>query len=183
MLSEYTDAKGETRPMYNLTRDGFSLLVMGFTGERAYRWKVEFLKAFNHLLDENRRLKFTLYTDKIANLEAINLSKAKHHQNVINGYKSQISQKNKKLRKRGEFHLLSFKRLNVLYKNALADQERIKSYAAGRDKKINELATKIVLFEDDKSLKELESLKDEMLKLLLKLNLAIAGVKGYFKMS
>lgn len=34
---------------YNLTRDGFSLLVMGFTGERAYKWKVEFLKAFNKM--------------------------------------------------------------------------------------------------------------------------------------
>lgn len=32
---------------YNLTRDGFSLLVMGFTGQRAYQWKIEFIKAFN----------------------------------------------------------------------------------------------------------------------------------------
>ncbi|MSN96389.1 Rha family transcriptional regulator [Campylobacter sp. FMV-PI01] len=69
-LSEYKDATGRTLPMYNLTRDGFSLLVMGFTGEKAYKWKVEFLKAFNLLLEENKRLKFSLYTDKIANLEA-----------------------------------------------------------------------------------------------------------------
>ena len=46
---EYLDKKGELRPCYNLTRDGFSLLVMGFTGERAYKWKVEFLKAFNKM--------------------------------------------------------------------------------------------------------------------------------------
>ena len=32
---------------YNLTRDGFSLLVMGFTGQKAYQWKIEFIKAFN----------------------------------------------------------------------------------------------------------------------------------------
>lgn len=41
-LVEYLDKKGEARPCYNLTRDGFSLLVMGFTGEKAYKWKVEF---------------------------------------------------------------------------------------------------------------------------------------------
>jgi len=48
-LSEYTDATGRKLPMYNLTRDGFSLLVMGFTGERAYKWKIEFIAAFNKM--------------------------------------------------------------------------------------------------------------------------------------
>lgn len=48
-LVKYLDKKGEARPMYNLTRDGFSLLVMGFTGEKAYRWKIEFIKAFNKM--------------------------------------------------------------------------------------------------------------------------------------
>ena len=45
--STYLDAQMKPRPCYNLTRDGFSLLVMGFTGQRAYRWKIEFIKAFN----------------------------------------------------------------------------------------------------------------------------------------
>lgn len=44
---EYIDKKGEKRPVYKITRDGFSLLVMGFTGEKAYQWKVKFIKAFN----------------------------------------------------------------------------------------------------------------------------------------
>nr|WP_315047613.1 Rha family transcriptional regulator [uncultured Campylobacter sp.] len=48
-LVKYQDQKGEFRPMYKMTRDGFSLLVMGFTGERAYRWKIEFIAAFNKM--------------------------------------------------------------------------------------------------------------------------------------
>ena len=28
---------------------GFSLLVMGFTGARAYKWKIEFIEAFNKM--------------------------------------------------------------------------------------------------------------------------------------
>ena len=46
---EYLDKKGELRPCYNLTKDGFCLLVMGFTGEKAYKFKVEFIKAFNRM--------------------------------------------------------------------------------------------------------------------------------------
>lgn len=30
-LVKYTDSKGEKRPMYLMTQDGFTLLVMGFT--------------------------------------------------------------------------------------------------------------------------------------------------------
>lgn len=34
---------------FELTRDGFTLLAMGFTGAEALRWKVTFLDAFNRL--------------------------------------------------------------------------------------------------------------------------------------
>lgn len=48
-LVKYLDQKGEARPIYNLTRDGFCLLAMGFTGARAYKWKIEFINAFNKM--------------------------------------------------------------------------------------------------------------------------------------
>ena len=34
-------------PMYEMTRDGFTLLAMGFTGKKAMEWKVKFIEAFN----------------------------------------------------------------------------------------------------------------------------------------
>ncbi len=34
-LVHYHDPKGEIRPMYQMTKDGFMFLVMGFTGKRA----------------------------------------------------------------------------------------------------------------------------------------------------
>ncbi|MDE5978202.1 MAG: ORF6C domain-containing protein [Turicibacter sp.] len=34
---------------YLLTRDGFSLLVMGFTGKEALRWKLQYIEAFNKM--------------------------------------------------------------------------------------------------------------------------------------
>ena len=34
---------------YLLTRDGFSLLVMGFTGVKALQWKLKYIEAFNKM--------------------------------------------------------------------------------------------------------------------------------------
>lgn len=43
----YTDKKGQDRRAYELTRDGFSYVVMGFTGQAASKWKVRYISAFN----------------------------------------------------------------------------------------------------------------------------------------
>lgn len=34
---------------YLMNRDGFSLLVMGFTGKKALEWKIQYIKAFNSM--------------------------------------------------------------------------------------------------------------------------------------
>lgn len=34
-------------PMYNMTRDGFTFLCMGFTGKEAAKWKEAYINAFN----------------------------------------------------------------------------------------------------------------------------------------
>ena len=47
--SSYTDAKGEKRPMYVMNRDGFTFLVMGFTGNKANEWKWQYINAFNKM--------------------------------------------------------------------------------------------------------------------------------------
>lgn len=45
----YRDSIGRTLPLYRITRDGFMLLVMGFTGTRALRFKLAFIQRFNDL--------------------------------------------------------------------------------------------------------------------------------------
>ena len=39
-------------PSYRITRDGFTLLAMGFTGKEAMQWKVAYLTAFNKMEQE-----------------------------------------------------------------------------------------------------------------------------------
>lgn len=48
-LYEYTDTQGKPRPEYLLTRDGFTLLAMGFTGAKALQFKVAYINAFNRM--------------------------------------------------------------------------------------------------------------------------------------
>ncbi len=41
--------RGKKYPMYIMNRDGFSLLVMGFTGKKALDFKLEYIDAFNKM--------------------------------------------------------------------------------------------------------------------------------------
>lgn len=48
----YRDGKGEERTMYEMTKDGFIFLVMGFTGKQAAAIKEAYIKAFNEMADK-----------------------------------------------------------------------------------------------------------------------------------
>ena len=53
---KYTDTKGEKRPCYVMTRDGFTALVMGFTGTKADRFKEAYIKRFNEMEEQIKYL-------------------------------------------------------------------------------------------------------------------------------
>lgn len=53
----YRDRRDLEQPMFRMTRDGFALLVMGFTGKQAMLWKERYIQAFNLMEAELTRLK------------------------------------------------------------------------------------------------------------------------------
>jgi Rha family phage regulatory protein len=53
---DYKDAKGRTYRAFSMTRGGFTLVVMSFTGRAATEWKVKYIDAFNALEAEIARL-------------------------------------------------------------------------------------------------------------------------------
>lgn len=59
ILSEY-ESRGKKYKEYLVTRDGFSLLAMGFTGSEAVKWKLEYISAFNAMENELKRI----YTER-----------------------------------------------------------------------------------------------------------------------
>lgn len=59
-LSSYKSAQGKTLPMYEVTRDGFTLLAMGYTGKEAMKFKEDYINAFNTMENELKRI----YTER-----------------------------------------------------------------------------------------------------------------------
>lgn len=45
--SSYLNDQNKPQPMYQITRDGFTFLAMGFTGKKAAEFKEKFIAAFN----------------------------------------------------------------------------------------------------------------------------------------
>lgn len=66
-------------PIYNLTRDGFSLLAMGFTGKKALRFKIAFINAFN----EMERIIKNQYAPKLENYNKYKIPNTPYRENII----------------------------------------------------------------------------------------------------
>lgn len=50
------DNRGKQYPMYYMNRDGFTLLAMGFTGNKALQFKIKYIQAFNSMEATLKRL-------------------------------------------------------------------------------------------------------------------------------
>lgn len=134
--SKYIDSTGRVLPCYKITRDAFSLLVMGFTGQKAYKWKIEFIKAFNEMEKRLRNIEYEKH-DKLAFRQSL-------------GYKSQLAQQKQKyeneikaLKYDLEQSKNNFKdKLNcILAKNGLYafDFKTFKNYALKLEKMLKDL--------------------------------------------
>ncbi|EBA6266118.1 Rha family transcriptional regulator [Salmonella enterica] len=53
--SEYTDSTGRKLPMYQITKNGFVFLVMGFTGKKAAAFKEAYIAEFDRMENELRQ--------------------------------------------------------------------------------------------------------------------------------
>lgn len=49
---ETTDSYGRTQKQFLMNRDGFTILTMGFTGQKAVEFKIKYIKAFNQMEEE-----------------------------------------------------------------------------------------------------------------------------------
>lgn len=59
-LVEFIDKKGEKRPMFEMTKDGFLLLVMGYKTKKAMAIKIAYIKAFNFMQEQLAKGEITL---------------------------------------------------------------------------------------------------------------------------
>lgn len=69
-LGSYKDKQNQKRPCYYLTRDGFTILVMGYTGKKALRFRELYIRRFNEMEElinslVKARTEFPLLTENI----------------------------------------------------------------------------------------------------------------------
>jgi Rha family phage regulatory protein len=79
-LATYEDEQGKPRQEYLMTKDGFMILAMGFTGEEAMRWKEAFIDAFNKAIGSVAELR-----KELARKEAVilKLQRKKQHRYLV----------------------------------------------------------------------------------------------------
>ncbi|MDP4147113.1 MAG: Rha family transcriptional regulator [Bacillota bacterium] len=70
--NEYTDLQGKPRKEYLLTRDGFALIVMGFTGAKALQWKLKYIDAFNQMEEALKSAKYTIDPAQLQCIKEVN---------------------------------------------------------------------------------------------------------------
>lgn len=112
--STYISSRGREEIEYHMNRDGFSLLVMGFTGKKALEWKLKYITAFNQMeeklktgnyISEEEKLKLQLFSkdalevvtahNKLMELEvkkatAPLIKENNYKQTVINGFVEEV---------------------------------------------------------------------------------------------
>lgn len=91
-VSSYISLQNKELPMYVMTKDGFSFLVMGYTGVKAGMFKEEYIKAFNKMEETVKNGGFNVPKSF---REALLL--AAEQQEVIENQQKQIEEKNAKI--------------------------------------------------------------------------------------
>lgn len=104
--SEYISDRGRTYNEYLMTRDGFSLLCMGFTGDKALEWKLKYIDAFNQMEDrlkngnqltEEEKLKLMLFSKDVSEV-------AYAHNRLIELGTAPLIAENEELKPKAEYH-------------------------------------------------------------------------------
>ena len=67
VIEDYTNGKGGTQKsrVFRITKDGFAILAMGFTGKDAMLFKEQFINAFNAMSDQLQRLGNDLWAQRL----------------------------------------------------------------------------------------------------------------------
>lgn len=102
----YVSSRGREENEYLMDRDGFSLLVMGFTGRKALEWKLKYIDAFNKMeerlksgdyLSEEEKLKLQLFSKDP-------LEVASAHNRLVEIATAPLKAENEILKPKAEFH-------------------------------------------------------------------------------
>lgn len=116
----YINAQNKKQPEYLMNRDGFSMVVMGFTGAKAREWKLKYIKAFNAMEKKLKELSAPQTLDSLFNIDSLYLivSKLKEEHDSL---KSEIAAKDVTIAEQK----ITIKQLETQVKNTLLIPETL----------------------------------------------------------
>lgn len=93
--STYTDSRGKKQRSIIMTKDGFTMLVMGFTGKRAAKFKQGYIEQFNTMEQRLRSIDndsplINLLEHTQREVQIINSKGINNHQYLIGGVQSVV---------------------------------------------------------------------------------------------
>ena len=131
----YKDSTGKSNKMYVMNRDGFTFLVMGFTGKKANEWKWQYIKAFNQMekfirekqtkiwIETRKAGKLTrkAETDTIKNLVEYAKAQGSQHADKLYMTYSKLANKMAGVSKRDEATVMQLNNLSLMEHQILDD--------------------------------------------------------------
>ena len=120
--------RGKRYPMFLMTRDGFSLLVMGFTGKNALEWKLQYIRAFKQMenfirekstqrwIETRKAGKFTrkVETDAIQKLVSYAQEQGSNHAEMLYATYTRLANKMAGISKRDEATVMQLNNLSLM---------------------------------------------------------------------
>lgn len=132
--ANYTDAQGKTRPRYIMSKDGFTFLVMGFTGKRAAGFKQGYIEQFNRMESELKALKAPTFTINLA--PHVNQQVQRKNSQSVNSHN---------YRNGGTFATIDYNRKNcLLHTDRLPKQIREEAKLLGMPAKVYSSAKEVL---------------------------------------
>jgi len=90
-------ANNRSEPYFNITRDGFAFLAMGFTGAKAAAWKEAYIGAFNAMEQallarmrsdlEHTKLDLAKTTEECCRIDRYRVDAVWRHKRLLDGYR------------------------------------------------------------------------------------------------
>ena len=128
IISKRKADDGQYHRMYLMNRDGFSLLVMGFTGKEALEWKLQYIRAFNQMesfirekstqtwIETRKAGKFTrkAETDTIQKLVEYAKGQGSSHAEMLYMTYSRLANKMAGINKRDEATVMQLNNLSLM---------------------------------------------------------------------
>jgi len=111
-LSSYVSPQNKVLPCYEMTKDGFMFLGMGFSGKPASEMKEVFIKAFNHAIKFVQNESTDLSLPEAINIACLKLDEIKASGSAWGKFGAEI-RRNKKQATEEIFHLLDRAQLQL----------------------------------------------------------------------